>query len=379
LLRPAEIFVKVAFWFFCFFLFFGVSNMKKSLIALAVLAASGASFAQSSVTIYGIADVYLGNTRVTGHDGVSTTTTSLGSGGVSTDRWGFKGSEDLGGGLKANFLLEQGFNIDTGAAKGTGNNAAGLPVAGAQAFARQSYVGFSGGFGEVKLGKMWTAFDDVNGATDAVFDSALSPMYAVFTSTNYNANPGNSFYYTSPSFKGFSGTFSYGLGENKTAAQSAGSNAAFNVQYTGGPVYVALGYQSEKDNGNVKSRDFTRVNASYDLGVVKLLGNLGRTKANDKSTNEWQLGVDYPVGSALTLSASYASSKGGVLTTFAPTAAGTADVKRTGFGIGASYSLSKRTSLYGGYMAAKEDANANFVGTADAETKLFAVGIRHTF
>ena len=84
--------------------------MKKSLIALAVLAASGASFAQSSVTLYGIADVYLGNTKLTGHDGVSSNDQFRLKAVVSAPiRWGFKGSEDLGGGLKADFMLEQGF------------------------------------------------------------------------------------------------------------------------------------------------------------------------------------------------------------------------------------------------------------------------------
>ena len=74
--------------------------MKKSLIALAVLAASGASFAQSTATVYGIADLWIGS-----NDTGATSTTTIGSGGVNGSRWGLKGSEDLGGGLKANFKL----------------------------------------------------------------------------------------------------------------------------------------------------------------------------------------------------------------------------------------------------------------------------------
>ncbi|MDO9203061.1 MAG: porin, partial [Hydrogenophaga sp.] len=112
--------------------------MKKSLIALAVLAASGAAMAQSSVTLYGIADVVIHKDK-----GASA---ALASGGVSGSRLGFKGTEDLGGGLKANFVLEQGLQLDTGAiGDGTAKTAG-------QAFSRQSYVGLSGGFGEVKLG-----------------------------------------------------------------------------------------------------------------------------------------------------------------------------------------------------------------------------------
>jgi predicted porin len=153
--------------------------MKKSLVALAVLAASGASFAQSSVTAYGILDIWAGTVKTEdGVAGTSLTQTKLDSGGVSHDRWGFKGSEDLGGGLKANFNLEQGFTLDNGAHD-----------AGSTGFNRYAWVGLSGGFGEIKLGKTATAFDDVNGASDAVFDSALSPMNHVFGSTNYNWTP----------------------------------------------------------------------------------------------------------------------------------------------------------------------------------------------
>jgi len=199
--------------------------MKKNLIALAVLAASGAAFAQSNVTLYGVADIWFGQTSGTGVE----SQTVLQSGGVSGSRWGVKGSEDLGGGLKANFLLEQGFSIDTGA------GAAG------QAFSRQSYVGFSGGFGEVKLGKMWTAYDDISGAGNSAFDSALAPS-GIWKSTGYNANPANSMYYASPSMSGFSGAISYSLGENKTAAADAGNVTSVHVKYEGGPVYVGLGF-----------------------------------------------------------------------------------------------------------------------------------------
>lgn len=125
--------------------------MKKSLIALAVLAASGAAMAQSSVTLYGIADVWVGRTSVTTAAGVKTNTSVLQSGGLGGSRLGFKGTEDLGGGLKAVFALEQGVAVDTGAG-GT--------------FNRQSYVGLAGGFGQVTFGNTWTAMDDVLGASN---------------------------------------------------------------------------------------------------------------------------------------------------------------------------------------------------------------------
>lgn len=322
--------------------------MKKNLIALAVLAASGAVSAQSSLTIYGIADVWFGGVKANG-----VTNTVVESGGVSQSRFGFKGTEDLGNGLKANFVLEQGFNIDTGSQATAG-----------QAFSRQSYVGFSGGFGEVRLGKTMSPFDDINPNAMATFESALAPERYVWKTLNYTTNPANSIYYASPVFSGVSGAASYSLGENKTAAVAAGKVGSFHIKYEGGPVYAGLAYQTEKANGLASTVKYTRLNGTYNFGVVKLLADAGRVVVDNKKTTEWQLGADFPVNSALTLSAGYASSKDNV-------AAGSA--KRTGFGFAANYSLSKRTSVYGGVHASKtKDVDLSKVN-------IYAVGIRHTF
>lgn len=333
--------------------------MKKSLIAFAVLAASGVASAQSTVTLYGIADVWLASKKADGLRQIE-----IGSGGINQSRFGLKGSEDLGGGLKANFLLESGFNIDTGASSGFTN------VAGATTdtnlFSRQAYVGFAGGFGEAKLGKMWTAYDDISGMTHPGFDSALSPQNNVWKSTGYNGNPGNSVYYATPGLGGFSGAASYSLGENKTAAVNAGKIASVHAKYEGGPVYAGVAYQTEKATGADDTKKFTRVNASYDLGVAKLLAGYGRVALADQRTTDWQVGADFPVTSALTLSGGYARSKDNA-------AAG--DAKRTGLGLAVSYALSVRTSLYGGVQASK----GTKVGTADVKTDIYAVGIRHTF
>lgn len=302
--------------------------MKKTLIALAVLAASGAAFAQSSVTLYGVADIAL--TKAKG------TSAQLTSGGVSTSRLGFKGTEDLGGGLKANFLFEEGIDLTTGALKGSG-------------FARQAYVGLAGGFGEVKLGNVYTAYDDISGATNPVFDSVLSPT-TVWASTGYISNPNSNIYYASPSFGGVSGAVSYALDGSKQKVTSV------NVKYEGGPVYVGFGYQDEADRTGNK---FTRLNGSYDLGVVKLLAGYGQVKPEVGSkTTEYSFGADVPLGSALTLSTGLASSKvdGGD--------------NRNSVGLGVAYSMSKRTTLYTGFR--KENKAAG-------DTSLFAAGVKHTF
>jgi len=348
--------------------------MKKNLIALAVLAASGVASAQSTVTLYGIADVWFGSTKtdtLVNGQAVGTRQTMVGSGGVDESRFGFKGSEDLGGGLKANFVLEQGFAIDNGAA-GTTTDVNGNSVA--ASFSRQAYVGFSGGFGEAKIGKIATAYDDISGATRPAFNSALSPDSNVWVSHSaYNWNPNNSVYYATPSMSGFSGAVSYSLGENKTAATSAGKVASFNVKYEGGPVYAGLAYQTEKANGAADTAKFTRLNGSYDLGVVKLLAGYGHVAspvgAVGSKTNEYEIGVDYPVSSALTLSGGYAFSKTTDL------GVGVADTKRNGFSVAAVYSLSKRTFLYGGVQAAKSKQD----GSPDLKSDLYGIGIHHAF
>lgn len=384
--------------------------MKKSLIALAVLAASGAAMAQSSVTLYGIVDTYLASvknennqaSRDAGAGTGSITQNVLDSGAVNGSRWGLKGSEDLGGGLKANFDLQQGFDSTTGAAAQRKNI---LGVKEAAGFNRQAWVGFSGGFGAVRLGNTTTPFDDVSGSSDAVFDSALSPMNSVFKSTGYNARPGNTIYYQAPTFGGFSGAFSYSLGEDKAGAATAAKAAvpatataaaiaavpgrttgatsatSLDLTYAAGPLAVQFAYQVEDTNvtqfaatGDVALSDqkFTRLGASYDFGVAKAKASYGKVNnvggAANSDATDYQIGVDVPVSAALTLSASYAKSNdsktGGVF-----------EQSRKGFGLGASYTLSKRTFLYGGVESDTATNNA----AADSKHSVYAVGVQHRF
>lgn len=339
--------------------------MKKNLIAVAVLAASGVASAQSSVTLYGIADVWFGSAK-----SGDLRQTRIDSGGVDESRFGLKGSEDLGAGLKANFVLEQGFSIDTGAA-GTTNNFFGGAAANAT-FSRYAYVGLSGGFGEAKIGKTGTAYDDISGATRPAFNSVLSPDSNVWVShANYQWNPSNSVYYVTPNLSGFSGAASYSLGENKTATVSAGNVSSFNVKYEGGPVYAGLAYQTEKATGAATATKFTRLNGSYDLGVAKLLAGYGRVAdfgTGGSKTSEYEIGADFPVSSALTISGGYAHSKTSDIV-------GVNDTKRNGYSLAAAYSLSKRTYLYGGVQASKQTQD----GAPDIKADLYAVGIHHSF
>ena len=344
--------------------------MKKSLVALAVLAASGAAMAQSSVTLYGVADVWVGSVKVD-NGTTSTSTTSMISGGVSTSRWGMKGAEDLGGGLKAIFQMEHGFNVDTGTQRTAGSS-----------FDRQAYVGLSGDFGAVKLGLISSPFDNVQGASDAVFDSDLAPANnpggGVFrTSNDYTGKVGNTIGYESPNMSGFAGQISYSLAEDPKTVVPTASTAitSLALTYAAGPMAAQFAYQKEDLNTTGNDKAYTRLGASYNFGVATAkvsYGNVNHTAATvDGKTTEWQLGADFPVSATTTLSASYATSTDNA----ASAAAGVGEVKRSGFGIAAAYGLSKRTTVYGGFKKVSDDKGTGL----DTKIDVFAVGVKHTF
>lgn len=301
--------------------------MKKSLIALAALAFVGAAAAQSSVTLYGIADIWVGKP-----EGGKV---QAGSGGVNESRFGLKGSEDLGGGLKAVFTLESGFSLANGAVAGT-------------LFNRQANVGFEGGFGTLKLGQNWNALDDMFGAANSGFDSALSATGV--WKNSYTGEAAAQIYYATPEFAGFSGAFSTQLKGN-----TPNRITAVHAKYAAGPVYAGLGYEDDK----ATKQKGTMINGSYDLGMAKLLGSYYTTKVTGVAgnTKSYQLGADVPMGSALTLSVGYASSKA------------TGGKSASGVGLAAAYSLSKRTMIYGGLRATNNEAGND----------LWAVGVNHKF
>ena len=164
--------------------------MKKSLIAIAIMAVAGTAAAQSSLSLYGVADLWVGKTK----NGKF----QAGDDGLASSRWGMKGTEDLGGGLKAHFNFEQGLDLSNGST-GAG-------------FDRQANVGFSSGFGTLKLGRSFTAFDDINGAANSGFDSALSATSAW---TSYSGSSSAQIYYATPEMGGLSGAVAFNLKGNQ--------------------------------------------------------------------------------------------------------------------------------------------------------------------
>ena len=338
--------------------------MKKSLIALAVLAASGAAMAQSSVTLYGRLDASVGRTttEVTGAAKVSQT--KLDQSNLNTTFWGLKGTEDLGGGLKANFKLESGFALDTGA----GN--AGI-------FERTATVGFSGGFGAVNLGRQYTAYDALRAATNNVWDSNMATTGAVWGAIgvkDYSNRVSNSIRYDSADFGGISASFAYGLGENKNVLGNVGQatdNVSLHIKYAAGPLLVGYARQEEKlaqpvlAIAQVKNK-YDLFGASYNFGVAKLTGSYNQAKNGTNKDKEYQIGVSVPFG-AFNLAAGFSKAE--------TERAGAADLDGKGYTLVGTYDLSKRTTLYVGYKAT--DVDTSTVTSVEAST--FAAGVRHTF
>lgn len=364
--------------------------MKKTFIALAVLAASGAAMAQSTVTLYGIADIWLGNVKVDqGTAPVSgglvkaiagTNRNLLQGAGVNGSRYGLRGSEDLGGGLTANFNLEQGFNPDDGAAGTVKDNAG---VTQAAAFSRNAWVGVAGGFGAVKLGRIASPYFELEATHDGMFGSILSAGTVSFRTgagnstslevSNITPRLNNSIRYETPVLGGVAGALQYGLTENKTKAVDAGANYSLSLAYAGGPLSALLAYQSEKASGIATTIKNTRLGASYDFGLAKLRASYGKgsnvAAVNGAEVTEYQVGIDYPASPALTLYTNYANSKDNV----------TLDAnegQRKAYGLGAKYTLSKRTFLYGGYVNGRKTQNG---AASDTTVNVLALGMQHRF
>ncbi len=325
--------------------------MKKSLIALAVLAASGAAMAQSSVTLYGRADLGVGSEKV---DGKSTT--SMFNGGLTTSRWGVRGSEDLGGGLKAFFQFEQGLRLTTGE----------IAKSGGTEFGRRAHVGLSGGFGKVTLGRTSTVYDDARGLanTYSVFDSSFTPSAnGVFSSGGDYASRANSqIRYDLPNLGGVYGGLTYAFDQK---ADVDSTITGLLLGYKNGPMNVALGYQNQKES----SDKYMQLAGTYNMGVAALAVGYNTRSGSDAKGDDTELtlGVEVPMGT-VKLSAGYATSKTEI--------GGSTSAKASGFGFGATYSMSKRTRLYAGFRDVEVKDGA---GKVTSDGSLLGLGVRHDF
>ena len=357
--------------------------MKKSLIALAALAAVGAASAQSSVTLYGVIDTNYGWARTTvknlggvsGTDKTTTTGLNAAGGNMSGSRWGLKGQEDLGNGLSAVFNVEAGFNsgdgrfahpyIDTyGDAIGSGFN-------------RRAVVGLKGGFGQVLLGRDYTPLDDLLGGNG---------FQAIDLSSTDNTDPltGSDLYTSRAEGIHYSGNFA-GVGVkafvayDRVKATHDGTKVAelreegygLGLNYGNGPFAIGAGVQQFKTKNavppnpintpSVKNTEYA-VAATYDFTTAKVFGHYAANDLDSFDTaQQYSVGVAVPFGAA-TLGAQYAYNKQGSWKGH--------DVVLQG-----TYALSKRTDLY----ARAGRYNSWEFNDASTKSDVVAVGIRHRF
>ena len=343
-------------------------------LAAGLALASGAQ-AQSSLNLYGILDLSVGSFETSYNAATSKTNrlTQVESGKMTTSFIGFKGTEDLGGGLKANFMLESFMRLDTGASGRTNADVY---------WGRNANVGLSGGFGKLVLGRMDNflfqqalAFNPYGGSFG--FSPTIRMTFGG-PAGNDQGDSGwsNSIAYYTPDFSGLKGAVQWQLGESTTEGNSVGLMGS----YTAGPFAVGLGYQSVKSAELPKAnlvdpakQTFWLLGTSYDFGMVKAFAQYGNfdgsgftpatTVANMK-TKLFQLGASVPVGTNGKVLASYGHS-----TEKMPAG----DVKHAILTLGYDHNLSKRTDLYAVYMNDKEDVQGWKAGNT------FALGIRTRF
>jgi predicted porin len=346
---------------------------------LAVLAAaSGAAMAQSSVTLFGVVDATLAFGR-----GTTADKNQLTNSGYNSSRLGFRGTEDLGGGLAASFWLEAGLANDNGqgGATNSNNQAGGTSTASAGTqgltFNRRSTVSLSGGFGEIRLGRdytpqFWnlTVFDPFGtngvGTTQTYRSSLGGPV---------NVRASNSIGYFLPgNLGGFYGQAQYYMGENlsNVANKKDGNGVSGRVGFANGPINVGLAYSRTKYlTGDIKTAN---LGGQYDLGVAKLMGHYNQDRVTNGARGKgWLLGALVPVGAG-EIRAS--------LSTYEINTPGKPETDK--IALGYVHNLSKRTAVYttfarvknkGGAMQALNDsvtgANRNSTGVD--------LGIRHSF
>jgi predicted porin len=338
--------------------------MKKSLLALAVLGAfAGVAQAQTSVTIYGSFDAGVRNQRDQDAAGHSKTTMSS-NGTYNSNRLGFKGVEDLGGGLNAHFTLEQGFNSGTGDldTKTTTN----------KLFNRSAFVGLGGQWGSLDLGRQYTVAFKTVGAYDPFNYKYTGIIPLAGASVSAGVRNDNDIQYTG-TFGPITGRAEYALGEN-VGGGSTNSAAAVGATYANGPLSFGAAYTKRKPNllnatgaaatlGTANSaaqdnRHWT-VGGAFTFGPGRIAAGYANEKQDvvrgeNKQRNAW-VGGSYDITPALGLTAAYYNTK---VDTAGP------DGKRNLFIVGATYALSKRTNFYADIDYAKYKDGLIGAGTA---------------
>jgi predicted porin len=371
--------------------------MKKILIATAI-AASVASLAhaQSSVTLYGTLDAGLSYTRNVAPAGKAQW--AAGSGSIEDNRFGLRGSEDLGGGVKAVFTLEQGFDLGNGKQSAPGSM-----------FSRQAFVGLSNQFGTLTLGRQYDAAQDFLSPLSATgsWGGMNFAHYGNLDQLDEDSNnaKSNTVKFTSADFSGLSFGSTYSFSNNSQFAQNRAYSVGFGYQNAG--LRVGAGYAQQNNplsntvgavpstitfadgtpvlSENYRARQFG-AGASYAFGpaVVGALwtqSRLDNSSVASSHVNNYEVNGKYNLTPALGLGAAYTYFNG---------AFGGAKFHGNQFGLQADYFLSKRTDVYAqgvyqltssasGVVPAMIDNGDTSAVSSSRRQSVGSVGIRHRF
>ena len=343
--------------------------MKHTLIALAAMTFAAAASAQSSsVTLFGVVDASVAHISSSGNS-----VTGMANGGNSSSRLGFRGEEDLGGGLKAGFWLEGSVGVDDGTASGF-------------KFDRRSTVSLLGNFGEVRLGRDKTpAYQNLEtfhafGDTGMGAINGHNLISSSATGTSEGSNPkrnSNMVSYLLPKMGGVYGQISHSFGE-QSGDSSLQSSTGLRLGYANGPLNVAGAYGVARGGTAAAGVDYKTMNlgASYNFGVVTPMVLLASDRGNNKRVDLYSVGVKVPLGAG-ELRAAY--------TWYKDKKSNNADSQRLALGYG--YKLSKRTELYAAVARMSNDDNAKRkLGSSLAPTPIagksmtgYEIGMRHNF
>ncbi len=360
---------------------------RRSLIGVAVLAATAGAAQAQNVTLFGRLDVGLQFTNKVNPAGDSLS--EVKNGGILPSIWGIRGSEDLGSGLKAVFNLESDFGADTGGSRGLGN------ISGA--FGRQANVGLSGGFGTVLLGRQYSPAllaelgTDPRGYKESysmLLPYALTQLPLGNTGVETPPGPNGLGIFTS-NLVSYSNSFgpvnlgvAYGFGE-QAGDNSAGRTIALGLSYNG-PVTVSFSYQGINGIGAGANDETTRVGfgVAVPFGDFTFKGLFARaeydspTPALQSKTDHVGVGADWRWSPANAATVAYYQGKD----------KNTGGGKTNAIVLSNDHSLSKRTVLYGQFVRVDRDATASAAtsiaagGTpAGQKASIIGVGIKHDF
>ncbi len=356
--------------------------MKKSLLALAVLGAfAGTAAAQSSVTIYGVLDMSIAK-----RNDCSPCAVNPGAPGSdawtmqqsTTSRLGFRGNEDLGGGLSAQFQIEHRFNPDTGAQNQApfwnGRSYVQLTSASAGAvyLGREYTPAFwvqlksdpfgNDGVGQTGVGINWAGYFTPD------LSSTVTPVNPAWPA-NGSARTSNTVGYKTPSFGGLTANVAVSLDETN----QQGRNIGFNAEYAAGPIYAGLGYEKITDGAN-DGEGVVNVAFHYNLGFIKPMIYFAKSNVGaggNQSNKVVLLSASAPLGNGVV--------KFGVSRISLDLPSTAPEDTHTKVGLGYNYNLSKRTNLYFDIGSAS-GVGVTAAGIVKGErSTAYALGLRHTF